>query len=104
MLRSTRNQIECAFGRLKARWRIFLRAIDVDISLIPSRVFTFFILYNFCKMRKIPVREDSVQGVVNKERIDQHCEHHAIEHETYTYTTGTGEIIRDTIKVYFSLQ
>ena len=34
MLRSVRNQIECAFGRLKARWRILNRPMDIS-SYIP---------------------------------------------------------------------
>ena len=31
MLRSARNQVECAFGRLKARWAILTRKIDVHV-------------------------------------------------------------------------
>ena len=48
MLRSTRNQIECAFGRLKARWRILMRPIDIDIQHVPSLIHTCFILHNYC--------------------------------------------------------
>ena len=29
MLRSARNQIECAFGRLKARWQILQRPLGI---------------------------------------------------------------------------
>ena len=40
MLRSARNQIECAFGRLKARWRILRRFED-----IPDIVLACFVLH-----------------------------------------------------------
>ena len=32
VIRSTRNQIECAFERLKARWRILNRPINVELE------------------------------------------------------------------------
>ena len=45
-LRSERNQIECAFGRLKARWRILLRPMDLNFEDISDIVLACFILNN----------------------------------------------------------
>ena len=104
MLRSTRNQIECAFGRLKARWRMLLRSVDVDISLTPKLIYTCFILHNFCEINKVPIGDPKfLQTVMNNEKIDQNCDHHATEDPTYTYNTGDGEKVRNTIKTFFSL-
>lgn len=36
LLRSARNQIECAFGRLKALWSILTRKIDFDTEIAPQ--------------------------------------------------------------------
>lgn len=77
MLCSARNQIECAFGRLKAQWKILIRASDVDIKLVPSLIHTCFILHNFCESRNIlppppPTHTytyKKVQFVANKKRI-----------------------------------
>ena len=42
MLRSARNQIECAYGRLRARWRILDQPMDVKIDQMPVVVFAYF--------------------------------------------------------------
>ena len=43
MLRSGQNQIECAFGCLKARWRILLRPLDVPTAYTPNIIlFAFY--------------------------------------------------------------
>ena len=47
-LRATRNEIECAFGRLKSRWRILNRVVGVDINFAVKLVSACFILHNFC--------------------------------------------------------
>ena len=103
LLRSARNQIECAFGRLKARWRILMRPLDVDIKLIPSLIHSCFILHNYCEMNSMPMPDGHIQTVLHQEKLDQHCDHHTTEDPTYTYTTDKGESVRETIKTFFSL-
>ena len=39
MLRSAQNPIECAFGRLKARWAILTRKIDLKLEAIPTVIY-----------------------------------------------------------------
>lgn len=104
MLRSTRNQIECAFGRLKARWRILLRPIDVDISLVPKIIYTCFILHNFCEMNKIPLGDECLQRVICKDKQDQNCSHHTSEDVIYSYNTAEGEKVRNALTTFFSSQ
>lgn len=41
---SARIQIVCAFGRLKARWRILMRPMDIPANYLPSIVFACFVL------------------------------------------------------------
>ena len=41
MLRSARNQIESEFSRLKARWRILMKPIDLKLDIIPLIIYTF---------------------------------------------------------------
>ena len=36
MLRAARNQIQCAFGRPKARWSILLRPMDIPVQKRPN--------------------------------------------------------------------
>ena len=42
-LRATRNQSECAFGRLKSRRRILNKAVDVDLNFAVKLVYACFI-------------------------------------------------------------
>ena len=46
LLRSARNPIECAFGRLKARWSILSRRLNLKLETIPVVVYACFTLHN----------------------------------------------------------
>ena len=58
-LRTVRNQVECAFGRLKARWRILNRAVDIDLEFAVSMIYSCFILHNFCEKNKEDIKDQS---------------------------------------------
>ena len=44
--------IECAFGRLKARFGMLKRALDVNLDDVTSLIYVCFVLYNFCVMEE----------------------------------------------------
>ena len=48
--RSSRNQILCAFGRLKANYSISTKKIDLKLENIPYISYACFILHNFCEL------------------------------------------------------
>jgi len=64
MLRSARNQIECAFGRLKARWRILTRPMDIAMESLPNVIFACFVLHNFCEGEKGKGQKDNFDSTV----------------------------------------
>ena len=41
MLRSARNQVECAFGRLKVRWGLLTRKVDLKLEMVPTVALSF---------------------------------------------------------------
>ena len=54
MLRSARNQIECAFGRIKARWRILLRPMDIPVQKLLNVIYLLALFYTtFVRDRKV---------------------------------------------------
>ena len=97
MLRSARNQIECAFGRLKARWRILLRPIDLKLDSTPTVIHTCFILHNFCERRKIEISREEVEHVMIMERQENKttCD------KIYSYHTLDGAKVRDSLANHF---
>ena len=48
-LRSARNPIQCAFGRLKARWSILTQKMDLKLDNILTVIYACFVLHNFCE-------------------------------------------------------
>ena len=96
MLRSTRNQIECAFGRLKERWRILTRPIDLHLDRIPSVVYSCFVLHNFCERRKIEISNELVQETLQKEGQSR-----CYKENIYSYNTTIGRNVRKAITQYF---
>ena len=59
-LRSARNQIECAFGRLKRRWRVLSRVIDVDLNFVLTLVYACFVLHNFCEINNCDLNNEII--------------------------------------------
>ena len=54
-----RITVENAFGRLKARWRILKRQLDVDIERAPVVIGACCILHNLCEMSATPMPRES---------------------------------------------
>ena len=57
-LSSARMIIECAFGRLKARFGILTKAMDLSMDNIPSTILSCFILHNFCEKNGESVQDE----------------------------------------------
>ena len=95
VLRSSRNQIECAFGRLKARWRILNRAVDVELNFSSKMIYSCFVLHNFCELHGVEVPNDVLQAQIQNER-----EHSQAIDRLYSYNTSQGKMVRDTLVEY----
>ena len=96
MFRSARNMIECAFGRLKARWRILLRPMDIPVEKQPNIICACFGIHNFCEKVKGEVDANFVEKIVQEERraklsVDKHN----------SYTSLAGRKVRKAITSYF---
>jgi len=96
MLRSARNQIECAFGRLKARWRILNRAMDIHIKHVPNVILACFVLHNYCEKQKVPVDPVLIENII----IEEHRYVNTID-RLNSYNTTAGGKVRDTLTDYF---
>ena len=99
-LRSVRNQVECAFGRLKARWRILNRPVDVDLDFAVSMIYSCFVLHNFCELYKEDVHNDLVKTAILNEQRCQNCRHHNQLYHLYSYNSARGKLVRDAITEY----
>ena len=67
-LYSTRNVIECSFGRLKARFAALKRAMDINRDDLPFVIYACFVLHNFCELNNEPVSDDQVIWTLNYDR------------------------------------
>ena len=102
MLRSARNQIECAFGRLKGRWRILTRPMDIKLDDLPTVIHACFILHNYCEMRSNNnyINDDIIQNHIQLEQHMQNCHHHSLADQLYSYNSAQGTYIRHIITSY----
>ena len=85
VIRSTRNQTECAFRRLKARWRILNRPIDVELEFGVSMIFCCFVLHNFCEKHKFELNCDMVAAQIPLDQRCQNCKRHNAINQLYAY-------------------
>ena len=101
MLRSARNPIECAFGRLKARWSILTRKMDMKLEKIPTIVYACFVLHNFCERNSTYI--DTEQVNIQMELMKRNeSENINTPDPIFSCNTGEGEATRRTITKYFS--
>ena len=97
MLRSARNPIECAFGRLKARWRILNKRIDMGLIYVPSIVYACFVLHNICEIRGINVDDDAVAHQVAYDRLQPQ----RAPDRLYSFNTAEGTHVRNIITLLY---
>ena len=71
MLRSARNPIECAFGRLKAQWQILNKRIDMQLTSVPEIVYACFVLHNFCQIQAVNIDDEVVQQQIAHDMATQ---------------------------------
>ena len=51
LLRTARNPIECAFGRLEARWGFLAGKVGLKLELVPIVVYECFVLHYYCELK-----------------------------------------------------
>ena len=66
-----RMVIECAFGRLKARFGMLRRPMDINIQDLPSVIFSCFILHNFCELNGESMGEEDVDAAIRYDKSIQ---------------------------------
>jgi hypothetical protein len=96
MLRSARNPIECAFGRLKARWSILTRKMDLKIENIPMVIYACFVLHNFCEKKNSYIDEDLVQFQLNLIKQNE-AQYKNVPDPIYSLNEGEGSVVRRTL-------
>ena len=99
MLRAARNPIECAFSRLKARWGILTRKIDLDLTKVPTLIIACFVLHNYCESNTILLDEELERVHIEKNRKDANIFSN-IPDPIYLRTTAEGQEIRDLLTAY----
>ena len=72
LLRTARNPIECAFGRLKARWSVLTKQIDLKLEHLPVIIYSCFVLHNYCEQNKIGIDQKLLENqmLLNEEYED----------------------------------
>jgi hypothetical protein len=64
-LSSARMVVECAFGRLKARFGCLRREMDINIDDLPAVIHTCFILHNICEENNETVSQKMVGQAIH---------------------------------------
>ena len=70
MIRSAWNQIESAFDRLKARWRILTKPIDLKFDTILLIIYTCFIIHNYSHTKSACALDaDEVKAYMERHKL-----------------------------------
>ena len=97
--RSGRKQIECSFGRLKARWSILTRKMNPKLETIPIVVNACFILRNYCEISNFPLDEELVTAQIKLNRETEEA-YKGTPDPLFTYDVENGKNYRSIITRY----
>ena len=98
LLRSARNPIECAFGRLKARWQILNRRVDLKFEHLPELVYSCLLLHNFCEVNGVDIDDDHVRQQIE---YDKEIQPNVAPDRIFSYNSA-GVRVRDIITKYIN--
>ena len=68
---SARNVIECAFGRLKARFSALRRQMDINLVDLPIVIYACFVLHNYCEVHKEFISDEQIRIAMEHEQVSQ---------------------------------
>ena len=98
-LSSARMVIECAFGRLKARWGCLKRPMDINIKELPYVIYACFVLHNICELNNETIQQNMLSDARQYDKEFQP------DLQPNNYRTDANEVngkrIRQIFKAYF---
>ena len=101
MVRAARNPVECAFGRLKARWSILTRKIDFKLKSVPILIYACFVLHDFCERECCHLDENLVWMQIERSKAEEE-KLKTIPDPVYSYDNGEGEFVRSVLTSYIN--
>ena len=63
-----RMVIECAFGRVKARFGALKRSMDINLDDLPLVIYACFVLHNYCELNNEKISEEQVKTAIHYDR------------------------------------
>ena len=99
ILRSARNPIECAFGRLKARWSFLTKKVDLQVEFVPIAIYACFVLHNFCESNNCYLDRDLVEQQ-STVQLDRDNGRENVPEPVFSGNTDEGLVVRDVITSY----
>ena len=99
MLRSARNQVECAFGRLKARWGFLTRKVDLKLEMVPTVAYSCFVLHNYCEIKGNCLDDEEVQAQILRHQTEEES-HPNVPDPVYSCETSEGDYVRTVLTKY----
>ena len=102
ILRSVRNPVECAFGRLKARWSFLTSTIDLKLDFVPTAVYACFDLHNYCELNTCTSDQNLVEQQVSK-HIHDEKQYKGLTDQMYSGNTDEGKAVREAIRKYIEV-
>lgn len=101
---STRGPVERAFGRLKGRWRILRRDMNLDLKLCNMAIMACVVLHNVCERNGVPLEPDveaEIEEIMNEQKQD-HEDFEAASGGADARITPNGATVRSLLVDFFA--
>lgn len=91
-LSRARQVVECAFGRLKNRFRCLLSKSYTSLDYLPTKVAACCVLHNICEMRADMLPDNQFEPIANDDET---------VNVASQVDNANAEVIRDSLRQYF---
>ena len=95
---SDQLEIRSNVPRLKARWAVLTKKIDLKLEKVPMVVYACFVLHNYCEQYSSYINEDIIASQIQDGKANEETTN--LPDPVHSCNNSEGEVVRNILTHY----